>query len=101
MQLVGTDHAYATLLAPSLQECSGLGIFTQRQALEFCGSKVRAATRQGGGGGGGGGGYTGRYGIWRFPNPDTLFQAPFVTSTAVIKRKCTTYITYALFYRSW
>ena len=93
MQLVGTDHAYATLLAPSLQECSGLGIFTQRQALEFCGSKVRAATRQGGGGG-----YTGRYGLGRFPNPDTLFQAPFVTSTAVIKRKCTTYITSALFY---
>ena len=57
VQLVGTDHAYASLLSPSLQECSSLGIFTQRQALEFCGSKVRAATR---GGGGGGSSYIGR-----------------------------------------
>jgi hypothetical protein len=37
----------------------------------------------------------------RFPNPGRLFTAPFVTSTAVIKRKCTAYSTRALFYRSW
>ena len=28
--------------------------------------------------------------IARFPNPDTMCTPPFVTSTAVIKRKCTT-----------
>ena len=54
VQLVGPDPAYASLLAPSLQECASHGVFTQRQALEFCGSKVRAATRGGHGGGGGG-----------------------------------------------
>ena len=32
-----------------------------------------------------------------FPSPGTLFTAPFVTSTAVIKRKCTPYIICALF----
>ena len=56
VQLVGPDPAYASLLAPSLQECANHGIFTQRQALEYCGSKVRAATR-GSHGSGGGGGY--------------------------------------------
>ena len=45
VQLVGADPAYATLLAPTMQECASLGIFTQQQALEFCGSKVRTAAR--------------------------------------------------------
>ena len=53
VQLVGPDPAYAPLLAPSLQECASHGIFTQRQALEYCGSKVRAATRGGHSGTGG------------------------------------------------
>ena len=32
---------------------------------------------------------------WPFPNPNTVYR-PSLTSTAVIKRKCTTYITGAL-----
>ena len=44
VQLVGPDPAYASLLAPSLQECASHGVFTQQQALEYCGAKVRAAT---------------------------------------------------------
>ena len=40
VQLVGADPAYATLMAPTLQECAAHGIFTQQQALEYCGSKV-------------------------------------------------------------
>lgn len=45
VQLVGPDPAYASLLAPSLQECASHGVFTQQQALEYCGAKVRTANR--------------------------------------------------------
>ena len=45
VQMVGPDTAYASLLLPSLLECSALAIFTQQQALEYCGGKVRMATR--------------------------------------------------------
>jgi DNA-directed RNA polymerase beta subunit len=41
VQMVGTDPTYADLLAPSIQECAALGIFTQQQALEYCGAKVK------------------------------------------------------------
>jgi DNA-directed RNA polymerase beta subunit len=41
VQMVGTDPMYADLLAPSIQECAALGIFTQQQALEYCGAKVK------------------------------------------------------------
>jgi len=44
VQMVGPDTAYASLLAPSLLECSALAIFTQQQALEYCGAKVRMST---------------------------------------------------------
>ena len=47
VQLVGPDPAYASLLAPSVQECASHGVFTARQALEYCGAKVRTATRMG------------------------------------------------------
>lgn len=39
--MVGMDPVYADLLAPSIQECAALGIFTQQQALEYCGAKVK------------------------------------------------------------
>ena len=43
-----------------------------------------------------------RHAFLGFPHPaGTAFQAPFVTSTAVITRKRNTYSTKALFYRSW
>lgn len=41
VQMVGMDPTYADLLAPSIQECAALGIFTQQQALEYCGAKVK------------------------------------------------------------
>ncbi|GAQ79190.1 DNA-directed RNA polymerase III subunit 2 [Klebsormidium nitens] len=41
VQMVGMDPVYADLLAPSIQECAALGIFTQQQALEYCGAKVK------------------------------------------------------------
>jgi DNA-directed RNA polymerase III subunit RPC2 len=43
VQMVGRDPKYAGILAPSLQECSALGIHTQQQALEYLGVKVRSS----------------------------------------------------------
>ena len=40
VQMVGPE--FASLLSPCLQECGALGVFTQQQALEYCGSKARA-----------------------------------------------------------
>lgn len=40
VQLIGSE--FATLMAPSIQECAAAGVFTQQQALEYCGSKIRA-----------------------------------------------------------
>lgn len=40
VQLIGSE--FATLMAPSIQECAAAGVFTQNQALEFCGGKIRA-----------------------------------------------------------
>ncbi|CAK9196787.1 unnamed protein product [Sphagnum troendelagicum] len=37
VQMVGRDPKYAGILAPSLQECSALGIHTQQRALEYLG----------------------------------------------------------------
>eukprot|EP00897_Mesotaenium_endlicherianum_P004680 jgi/Mesen1/423/ME000100S10653 len=41
VQMVGRDAKLASLLNPSIQECTTLGVFTQQQALEYCGSKVK------------------------------------------------------------
>lgn len=41
VQMVGRDPVYADMLAISIQECAALGVFTQQQALEYCGSKVK------------------------------------------------------------
>lgn len=41
VHMVGSEPEYATLLAPTLQECKAAGIFTTQQALEYCASKVR------------------------------------------------------------
>lgn len=43
VQMVGRDPRYSDLLAPSIQECAALGVFTQQQALEYCGVKVKVA----------------------------------------------------------
>mmetsp|Transcript_19885 Transcript_19885/g.67765 ORF Transcript_19885/g.67765 Transcript_19885/m.67765 type:complete len:1122 (+) Transcript_19885:130-3495(+) len=42
-QLVGVETDVALLLAPSIQECASLGIFSKQQALEYCASKVRVS----------------------------------------------------------
>ncbi|KAK9824521.1 hypothetical protein WJX72_011068 [[Myrmecia] bisecta] len=41
VQLIAPEPAYAGLLGPSLQDCKKLEIFTQQQALEYLGSKVK------------------------------------------------------------
>ncbi len=41
VQLVGSDDSILTTFAPSLEECANLNVFTQLQALEYIGSKVR------------------------------------------------------------
>lgn len=38
VQLVGQEPAFANLLAPSIQDCKLLGIFTQQQALDYLGN---------------------------------------------------------------
>ncbi|KAL3700627.1 hypothetical protein R1sor_018649 [Riccia sorocarpa] len=43
VQMVGRDPKYAGLLAPSMQECSNLAIYSQQQALQYLGSKVKAS----------------------------------------------------------
>ena len=42
LQMVGRDPGFADMLAPSLQDCSTLGVFTQDQALAYTGSKVKS-----------------------------------------------------------
>ena len=39
--VAGEDAAYQDLFAPSLREAAELGIFTQQQALEFVGARIR------------------------------------------------------------
>ena len=44
----GDESQYVDLFSPSLEETSALEIFTQKQALDFIGSKVRVSQRTGG-----------------------------------------------------
>lgn len=39
----GSDPLCMSLLAPSLQECAALDVFTQSEALEYCGQRIRAS----------------------------------------------------------
>lgn len=39
VQLIGAE--FAPFMGPSIQECAAAGVFTQQQALEYCGSKAR------------------------------------------------------------
>eukprot|EP00126_Sphaerothecum_destruens_P010425 Sdes_comp20738_c0_seq1m16591 len=45
VQMIGTEKECLDLMTPSLQEANSMGIFTQNQALDFIGSKVRIAKR--------------------------------------------------------
>eukprot|EP00210_Caulerpa_lentillifera_P008427 g8039.t1 len=44
--LIGQEYIITTFLAPTLCECRGLGIFTQHQALDYMGSKVKITSKQ-------------------------------------------------------
>jgi DNA-directed RNA polymerase III subunit RPC2 len=46
VQLVGCEPLYINGLAFSLQECSLLGIYTQQQALEYIGQRIKAFKRK-------------------------------------------------------
>ncbi|CAA6656402.1 unnamed protein product [Spirodela intermedia] len=41
VQMVGRDPRYSSLLLPSLQECAGARIYTQKQALDFLEAKLK------------------------------------------------------------
>eukprot|EP00271_Cylindrocystis_brebissonii_P011391 TRINITY_DN2883_c0_g1_i3.p1 TRINITY_DN2883_c0_g1~~TRINITY_DN2883_c0_g1_i3.p1 ORF type:complete len:1136 (+),score=226.28 TRINITY_DN2883_c0_g1_i3:22-3408(+) len=41
VQMVGRDPKFGDMLAPSIQECAALGVYSQQQALTYCGSKVK------------------------------------------------------------
>jgi len=43
VQLVGQETAIANLLSPSIQDCKQLQVFTQQQALDYLGTKVKMA----------------------------------------------------------
>ena len=43
VQLVGSDEKILTAFAPSLEECANMKVFTQLQALEYIGSKIRSS----------------------------------------------------------
>lgn len=40
VQLVGQDPAYASLLAPTLEECQSLQLYTSQNALEWLGERL-------------------------------------------------------------
>ena len=40
VQMVGRKATFMDMLAPSIQECAALDIFTQAQALDYLGTKV-------------------------------------------------------------
>eukprot|EP00051_Salpingoeca_urceolata_P012068 m.150055 g.150055 ORF g.150055 m.150055 type:complete len:1163 (-) comp17366_c0_seq2:25-3513(-) len=46
VQLIGSSANTLQIVAPSLEECSKAGIFTQNQALTFIGSKIKHQRRQ-------------------------------------------------------
>ncbi len=41
VQMVGSEAYYADMMSSSLEECCGLQVFTQKQALEFIGHRVK------------------------------------------------------------
>ncbi|EOY19610.1 DNA-directed RNA polymerase isoform 2 [Theobroma cacao] len=41
VQMVGRDPHYNAVLLPSIEECAGVGIYTQEQALEYLETKVK------------------------------------------------------------
>lgn len=41
VQLVGSEEDILSIFAPSLEECANLKVFTQLQALEYIGNKIR------------------------------------------------------------
>jgi DNA-directed RNA polymerase beta subunit len=43
VQMIGTDPAMTDRLGPSIEECCKLSVFTQQQALDFMGAKVKTA----------------------------------------------------------
>eukprot|EP00252_Welwitschia_mirabilis_P002829 TRINITY_DN12826_c0_g1_i1.p1 TRINITY_DN12826_c0_g1~~TRINITY_DN12826_c0_g1_i1.p1 ORF type:complete len:928 (-),score=181.14 TRINITY_DN12826_c0_g1_i1:493-3177(-) len=43
VQMVGRNPKFADILAPSLQDCASHGIYTQEQALEYLGAKVKSS----------------------------------------------------------
>ncbi len=43
VQLVGSDESILTAFAPSIEECANLKVFTQLQALEYIGGKIRTS----------------------------------------------------------
>ena len=45
VQLIGSEQSFTDAFALSLQECSGLRIFTQTQALEYIGTRVKTVKR--------------------------------------------------------
>ncbi|OAY53344.1 DNA-directed RNA polymerase III subunit 2 [Manihot esculenta] len=44
VQMLGRDPRYGALLLPSIEECSGLNIYTQQKALEYLEGKVKMST---------------------------------------------------------
>ncbi|KAL6041665.1 DNA-directed RNA polymerase III subunit RPC2 [Balamuthia mandrillaris] len=46
VQLVGSEATYADALSSSLEECCSLKVFTQNQALEYIGSRIKAPRRR-------------------------------------------------------
>eukprot|EP00180_Rhodochaete_pulchella_P000804 Plantae.Rhodophyta-Rhodochaete_pulchella.ctg16369.p1 GENE.Plantae.Rhodophyta-Rhodochaete_pulchella.ctg16369~~Plantae.Rhodophyta-Rhodochaete_pulchella.ctg16369.p1 ORF type:complete len:982 (-),score=155.38 Plantae.Rhodophyta-Rhodochaete_pulchella.ctg16369:106-2802(-) len=48
VQLVGSEARFVDAMAGSVEECANRRIFTQTQALEYFGSKVKVTTKRGG-----------------------------------------------------
>ena len=46
VMLVGQESAVVNFMVPTLMECQGMGIFTQHQALDYIGSKVKMTSKQ-------------------------------------------------------
>ena len=44
VQMIGSEEEMISIFAPSIEECANNRVFTQKQALEFIGSKTRKST---------------------------------------------------------
>ncbi len=49
VMMIGMEERFVAKCGPAIEECHRNQIYTQKEALEFIGNKIKAPTRFGGG----------------------------------------------------